>query len=69
MKKNTWLDRKAKSKAKGKARGIRTCQWPIGEPTDPGFDFCGREDVVEGKPYCSTHCERAYLREEEGSLR
>jgi len=37
------------------------CAWPIGEPGTEGFHFCG-EEVREGKPYCSTHCQMAYIR-------
>jgi len=37
------------------------CSWPIGEPGDEGFQFCG-EPAVEGKPYCAHHCAVAYVR-------
>lgn len=40
--------------------GVRECQWPIGEPKRPGFHFCGRPDVVAGKPYCEEHYKVAY---------
>ncbi len=36
-----------------------TCRWPIGDPLDPSFGFCGKEPV-EGKPYCEDHCRRAF---------
>lgn len=36
-----------------------SCRWPIGEPTDSDFHFCGHE-VVSGKPYCAKHCALAY---------
>jgi GcrA cell cycle regulator len=37
------------------------CRWPIGEPRDPGFFYCGapEADVYAGVPYCRTHTERA----------
>ncbi len=38
---------------------LNTCHWPIGDPTDAGFHFCG-EQTVTGKPYCSEHCKIAY---------
>ncbi|MBP5344070.1 MAG: global cell cycle regulator GcrA-like protein [Alphaproteobacteria bacterium] len=38
---------------------LNTCRWPIGEPTDPDFHFCG-ENTVVGKPYCAKHCILAY---------
>jgi len=38
---------------------LNTCRWPIGEPTDPDFHFCG-ENTVVGKPYCAKHCALAY---------
>ncbi len=37
------------------------CSWPIGEPGDPQFHFCG-EPAVEGKPYCRKHCAVAYIK-------
>lgn len=37
------------------------CAWPIGDPGMPGFHFCGGK-AVEGKPYCLSHCEQAYVR-------
>ena len=38
---------------------INTCRWPIGDPTDEDFHFCG-EQTVTGKPYCLHHCQEAY---------
>ncbi len=37
------------------------CAWPIGDPGDPNFRFCGR-DAAPGKPYCAGHCTVAYVR-------
>ena len=42
------------------ARGITACLWPIGDPGDSSFHFCGSE-VVPGKSYCTEHCQRAYI--------
>ncbi len=36
------------------------CLWPIGDPGDQDFHFCG-EPAVAGKPYCGEHCARAYI--------
>ncbi|RMD63578.1 MAG: GcrA cell cycle regulator, partial [Alphaproteobacteria bacterium] len=36
------------------------CLWPIGDPREPDFHFCGAP-AVDGKPYCSHHCARAYI--------
>lgn len=36
------------------------CLWPIGDPGDADFHFCG-EPAQSGKPYCSEHCARAYI--------
>jgi len=41
------------------------CSWPIGDPGDPGFHFC-EEPSAPGKPYCSTHCARAYITKTRG---
>lgn len=31
-----------------------SCQWPIGDPQERGFHFCGA-DAVPGKSYCAEH--------------
>lgn len=31
-----------------------TCRWPIGDPGEPGFHFCGAA-CPEHKPYCAEH--------------
>ena len=36
-----------------------TCKWPIGDPGDPEFRFCGR-NTLDSNPYCQTHCNSAY---------
>lgn len=36
----------------------RMCKFPIGDPTDTDFAFCGR-DVCSG-PYCTDHARLAY---------
>jgi len=36
------------------------CLWPIGDPRQVDFHFCGAP-AVEGKPYCPDHCARAYI--------
>ncbi len=36
-----------------------TCKWPVGDPWDPGFGFCGAPSM-EAKPYCEFHSRRAY---------
>ncbi len=37
----------------------RLCKWPIGDPTDANFHFCGLP-AVPGKPYCSAHVAVAF---------
>jgi GcrA cell cycle regulator len=37
----------------------KTCKWPVGDPHEPGFFFCGAEPV-EGCVYCAGHMARAY---------
>jgi GcrA cell cycle regulator len=37
----------------------RTCKWPIGDPTDQGFHYCGRRPE-SGRPYCDAHELRSY---------
>lgn len=38
---------------------LNSCRWPIGDPSDANFHFCGK-DTVTGKPYCAEHCKIAY---------
>jgi GcrA cell cycle regulator len=37
----------------------RTCKWPIGDPTEESFHFCGLPSVT-GKPYCEDHVAVAF---------
>jgi GcrA cell cycle regulator len=37
----------------------RKCRWPSGDPSSPGFFFCGGK-TVEGLSYCSYHDRIAY---------
>ena len=36
------------------------CEWPIGEPNEPSFHYCGSKKL-EGKSYCLEHCSKAYI--------
>ncbi|MCG8443546.1 MAG: GcrA cell cycle regulator [Caulobacterales bacterium] len=35
------------------------CKWPIGDPSDPGFRFCGRK-AQAGSSYCEAHAQVAF---------
>jgi GcrA cell cycle regulator len=37
----------------------RICKWPIGDPRDANFHFCGRASA-DNLPYCADHARRAY---------
>lgn len=37
----------------------RMCKWPVGDPGDAGFHFCGRR-AQTGMPYCQDHARIAY---------
>lgn len=37
-----------------------TCRWPIGDPLEPGFGFCGCQ-TREGKSYCEDHYQRSRM--------
>jgi hypothetical protein len=39
---------------------VMSCQWPIGEPGNTGFRFCG-DPSQPGRPYCEDHCKIAYV--------
>lgn len=46
--------------------GSKSCSWPVGDPKQPGFHFCG--DAAEaGRPYCAHHCTIAYHRKSEAA--
>ena len=38
-----------------------TCRFPIGDPTDPAFTFCGRTCNNVENPYCCQHQKLAYV--------
>ena len=38
----------------------RTCRWPLGDPRDEDFGFCGAE-TVPTKPYCEYHTRIAWV--------
>lgn len=35
------------------------CRWPIGDPRQPDFHFCGK-NKLPGLPYCEVHARRAF---------
>jgi GcrA cell cycle regulator len=37
----------------------RMCRWPIGDPSENEFHFCGRSPK-SGSPYCEAHARKAY---------
>ena len=39
-----------------------TCKWPLGDPGDHGFAFCGRGKPLDGDPYCEAHAALAYVK-------
>ena len=46
--------------------GTKACSWPMGDPKQPGFHFCG-EEAVPGRPYCAAHCSQAYQRKSDAA--
>lgn len=38
-----------------------TCRWPLGDPRDDDFCFCGRR-IKTGQTYCEEHAAIAYVR-------
>lgn len=38
-----------------------TCRWPVGDPKDAGFHFCGKK-VRLGQTYCEEHSAIAYVK-------
>ena len=39
---------------------LRSCRWPIGDPKEPDFRFCGCS-ALPGRPYCAEHMAIAYI--------
>jgi len=53
-----------KAPQKGKISNImdlnrNTCRWPIGDPGDTDFAYCGCH-APDGSPYCAEHARMAY---------
>jgi GcrA cell cycle regulator len=44
----------------------RTCRWPVGDPAQPDFFFCGGAPL-RNKPYCAEHHARAYRPQEDAA--
>ncbi len=38
-----------------------TCRFPIGDPREEGFGFCGADSPIGGSPYCDFHHRLAYV--------
>ena len=38
---------------------FKSCQWPIGDPLEEGFHYCGCQNIPT-KPYCIDHYKKAY---------
>lgn len=36
-----------------------TCRWPVGDPMNDDFHFCGRS-ALDAQPYCEYHCGVAF---------
>jgi len=52
--------------AKTLRSGSKACSWPMGDPKQPGFHFCG-EEAEPGRPYCAAHCLQAYQRKSDAA--
>lgn len=40
--------------------GRHQCRWPVGDPREPGFGFCG-ETTRESSSYCARHHAKVYI--------
>lgn len=38
---------------------IDTCRWPVGDPVDSDFHYCGELPLI-GHPYCDMHDAQSY---------
>jgi GcrA cell cycle regulator len=57
---------KAPAQQRNVHAGSKTCSWPVGDPKQPGFHFCG-ESAEPGRSYCAHHCGIAYHRKSEAA--
>lgn len=59
------VEEKTKKMEKGKIKLIEldshTCRWPVGDPRDEDFGFCGKK-VRVGQTYCDEHSAIAYVK-------
>jgi len=53
------VKKKAPEKCRLMDLKVNTCRWPVGDPEDEDFHFCGKQTTT-GKPYCAEHCKAAY---------
>ena len=54
------IQRRPAFKPTRRSNGAPSCLWPIGDPGETDFHFCGGK-TVPGRSYCSEHCARAYV--------
>ena len=58
-------EEKTKKAETGKVKLIEldshTCRWPVGDPRDDDFGFCGKK-VRAGQTYCDEHSAIAYVK-------
>ena len=54
------IQRQSAFTAARSGNGAPECFWPIGDPRDADFHFCG-EETAPARPYCPEHCARAYV--------
>ena len=40
--------------------GAKDCRWPLGDPRDKDFGFCGLPQLRPGSRYCEGHCRMAW---------
>lgn len=41
------------------------CRWPLGDPRQEGFHFCGAQQVL-GRPYCIEHWQLSFVTRNKG---
>lgn len=52
--------REERTPAPAEASGGHACRWPLGDPRERGFRFCGAP-ATPGRSYCGPHLRRAYV--------
>jgi len=64
--KRLWEDGLSASQIADHLGDVTRNAWPIGNPREPSFHFCGKQASPD-RPYCEDHCAMAYRRKSDNA--